>query len=49
LTRPGQFSAAVDTGHAFILNVRRGHYELGAEEMMNLRVWAAFDKLAMAI
>ena len=27
----------------------RGHYELGAEETVNLRVPAAFDELVMAI
>ena len=33
---------------AFIQNIRRGHYELGAEEVVNLRVVAAFDELALA-
>jgi IS6 family transposase len=28
---------------------RRGHYELGAEEAVNLRVLAAFDELTLAI
>jgi hypothetical protein len=36
-------------GHAFIQNIRRGHYELGTEETVNLRVLAAFDELALAI
>jgi IS6 family transposase len=36
-------------GHAFIQNIRRGHYQLGAEEAINLRVLAAFDELALAI
>ena len=36
-------------GHAFIQNIRRGHYELGAEETVNLRVLAAFNQLVMAI
>ena len=36
-------------GHAFIQNIRRGHYELGTEEVVNLRVMAAFDELALAI
>jgi transposase, IS6 family len=39
----------ITTGHAFIQNIRRGHYELGAEETVNLRVLAAFDELVMAI
>ena len=33
-------------GQAFIQNIRRGHYELGAEEDRNLRVLAAFDEMA---
>jgi IS6 family transposase len=36
-------------GHAFIQNLRRGHYELGTEEPANRRVAVAFDELAMAI
>ena len=36
-------------GHAFIQNIRRGHYELGDEKTVNLRVLAAFDELVMAI
>jgi hypothetical protein len=39
----------ITTGHAFIQNIRRSHYELGAEETVNLRVLAAFDELVMAI
>ncbi len=33
-------------GHAFIQNIRRGHYELGVDEPMTLRVANAFDELA---
>jgi len=36
-------------GHAFVQNLRRGHYELGTEESVNLRVLAAFDELTLAI
>src|SRR5919205_1646358 len=39
----------ITAGHAFIQNIRRGHYELGAEETVNLRLRAAFDELVMAI
>jgi transposase, IS6 family len=39
----------ISAGHAFIQNIRRGHYELGVEEVVNLRVVAAFDELVMAI
>ena len=37
-------------GHAFIQNIRRGHYELGTEaRRVHLRVAAAFDELATCI
>jgi IS6 family transposase len=37
-------------GHAFIQNLRRGHYELGVDTASHhLRVAAAFDQLAEAI
>jgi transposase-like protein len=36
-------------GHAFIQNVRRGHYELAAEEPANRRLTVAFDELALVI
>jgi IS6 family transposase len=39
----------ITAGHAFIQNIRRGHYELGAEETVNLRVLTAFDELVLAI
>jgi transposase, IS6 family len=39
----------ISAGHAFIQNIRRGHYELGAEEIVNLRVLAAFGELTLAI
>jgi transposase, IS6 family len=39
----------ISAGHALIQNIRRGHYELGTEEAVNLRVLAAFDELALAI
>jgi len=46
-----QLSSArvISAGHAFIQNLRRGHYELGAEEIINRRILAAFDELALAI
>ena len=34
---------------AVLQNLRRGHYELAAEETVSLRVPAAFDELVMAI
>jgi len=36
-------------GHAFVQNVRRGHYELAVEELTNRRLAVAFDELAEAI
>jgi transposase, IS6 family len=39
----------ISTGHAFMQNLRRNHYELGPEEPVNLRVLAAFDELTLAI
>jgi len=36
-------------GHAFVQNVRRGHYELAGDEPASRRVVVAFDELAMAI
>jgi transposase-like protein len=39
----------VIAGHAFMQNVRRGHYELAVEELANRRVAVAFDELALAI
>ena len=39
----------VITGHAFVRNLRRGHYELGTEEPIQLRVAVAFTELANAI
>jgi transposase-like protein len=39
----------VIAGHAFLQNLRRGHYELGVEALPILRVAAAFTELAEAI
>jgi transposase-like protein len=36
-------------GHAFVQNVRRGHYELAVEEPTPRRLAVAFDELAEAI
>lgn len=37
------------TGHAFVQNLRRGHYALGLDVPPALRVAAAFTELARAI
>jgi transposase-like protein len=39
----------VTAGHAFVQNLRRGHYELAVDEPVQLRVAVAFDELAMAV
>jgi len=39
----------VIAGHAFLQNVRRGHYELAVEWPTNRRVAVAFDELTLAI
>ena len=39
----------VVAGHAFVQNLRRGHYELVADEPAPLRIAVAFDDLARAI
>jgi hypothetical protein len=36
----------VTAGHAFVQNLRRGHYELAVDEPANRRVAVAFDELA---
>ena len=43
-------AAVVIRGHAFVQNLRRGHYELGVNARLDgLRVAAAFDELPPAI
>ena len=39
----------VIAGHAFLQNVRRGHYELAVDGPVNRRVAVAFNELALAI
>ncbi len=36
-------------GHAFMQNLRRGHYELGVESRAHRRVAVAFTELARTI
>jgi hypothetical protein len=36
-------------GHAFIQNLRRGHYELGVEAESRRRIAAAFTEFAQTI
>ena len=44
--RTDRTASTVIRGHAFIQNLRRGHYELGVEARQeHLRLAAAFDEL----
>jgi transposase-like protein len=48
--RTDRTASTVIRGHAFIQNLRRGHYELGVEARHErLRVAAAFDELSAAM
>ena len=48
--RTDRTASVVIRGHAFIQNLRRGHYELGVEaEHDQLRLAAAFDELTKTI
>ena len=48
--RTDRTASVVIRGHAFVQNLRRGHYELGTETRhARLRVGAAFDELTAAI
>jgi transposase, IS6 family len=44
-----QSAQVISAGHAFVQNLRRGHYELGTEEPTALRAVAAFTKLTLVI
>ena len=48
LKRDGS-ARVIIAGHAFVQNLRRGHYELAVEEPVNRRVAIAFAELAVAI
>jgi IS6 family transposase len=41
--------SVIVAGHAFMQNLRRGHYELAVEEPANRRVAVAVDELALVI
>jgi transposase-like protein len=42
-------AGVVIAGHAFVQNLRRGHYELAVEEPANRRLTVAFDELAPVV
>jgi transposase, IS6 family len=39
----------ISAGHAFVQNLRRGHYELATDIPARHRIHAASDELAMAM
>jgi hypothetical protein len=47
--RTDQTAHVIIAGHAFMQNIRRGHYELGLDAPPALRIAAAFTELAQAI
>ena len=47
--RTDQTAQTIIAGHAFMQNLRRGHYELGADAHGAQRVAAAFTELSRAI
>ena len=47
--RTDQTAQTVIAGHAFMQNLRRGHYELGLDTPSGLRVATAFTELAATI
>jgi transposase, IS6 family len=47
--RTDRTAAVIISGHAFMQNIRRGHYELVLDVPAALRVAAAFTELAQAI
>ena len=47
--RTEQTASVVIGGHAFIQNLRRGHYELAVDAGLLLRLATAFDELRPAI
>jgi transposase-like protein len=47
--RTDKTAQVIIAGHAFMQNLRRGHYELGVDALPALRVAAAFTELAQAI
>jgi transposase-like protein len=47
--RTDRTAQVVIAGHAFVQNLRRGHYELAVDARPELRIAAAFTELARAI
>ena len=47
--RRDRSTSVIVAGHAFVQNVRRGHYELAVDAPVDRRLAVAFDELAVAI
>ncbi|GAA3247108.1 hypothetical protein GCM10010532_091920 [Dactylosporangium siamense] len=47
--RTDKTAQVIIAGHAFMQNLRRGHYELAVDDLPGTRVAAAFTELARAI
>jgi hypothetical protein len=47
--RRDRSTSVMIAGHAFVQDVRRGHYELAVDELVGQRLAVAFDELAVAI
>ena len=44
-----RYARVMVAGHAFVQNLRRGHYELGADQCVSRRMAVAFAELARVI
>ncbi len=42
-------TAIIATGHLFVQNLRRGHYDIATDAPAHQRLPEAFDELALAI
>jgi IS6 family transposase len=47
--RTDRTAQTISAGHAFMQNLRRGHYELGIEAPRGLRIVAAFTEFVTVI
>lgn len=47
--RTDRTAQTIITGHSFVQNLRRGHYELATDDPLVTRLAAAFTELAQAI
>ncbi len=47
--KPDRTARVVIRGHAFIQNLRRGHYELAVDAPLLFQLATAFDELQLAL